>query len=413
MKLFEIYTRLIQETLLPEEYHATNLINILNILETDKINLSSNLGTSSDAKGNKFFFLSLSRTGSPKLAYGQRGNRFSRIIFDGNRLNQNFKSIPVDYWGLKGKQNGDAFEYEDRIITDKPVIDNASKYIIRIDIVTDYSEYDVFYIKKILDLGKSKNIQISVYDNSNDMVKKTNQINDKIISAKSDYEPYNSGYKHTVNLMDVIAVLMINPKYFNNNNGYNEFIEDFNEFISKTGLEYSEPDKVYERMRKMYYYKQDIISSISADFHNYFKGGYGGKFRDDVKLLVSDMRKWGVNKIGDLIDIKLHGIKPAGPFKDYIGKFDLYEYDYDGNWVLAKNVPLDKTRIYFNTINYGGYLSREDMDVFFEYRDSNKKIYDFINYLLNKYTFNKVREIIYKSGYDSYDATHRFKLDKK
>lgn len=412
MKLFEIYTRLIQETLLPEEYHATSLVNIVNILETNKINLSSNLGTSSDAMGGKFFFLSLSRTGSPKLAYGQRGDRFGRIVFDGNKLNQNFKSIPVDYWGLKGKQNGDAFEYEDRIITDKPVIDNASKYIIRIDIVTDYSEYDVFQIKKILELGKSKNIPISVYDNSNDMVKKTNQINDKILSAKNDYEPYNSDYKRTVNLRDVIALLMVKPEYFNDG-GYDKFIEDFDAFISKTGLEYSEPDKVYERMRQMFYYKQDIISSLSADFHNYFKGGYGGKFRDDVKLLVRDMRKWGVNKIGDLIDIKLHGIKPAGPLKDYIGKFELYEYDYDGNWVLAKNVPLDNTRIYFNTINYGGHLSKEDMDVFFEYRDANKKIYDFINYLLNKYTFDKVKELIYKSGYDSYDGTHRFKLEKK
>ena len=412
MKILPLYNQLITEGLSPEEFHATYLHNIINILETDKINLSSSLGTQADKKGDKFFFLSLSRTGSPKLAFGQRGSTLARIVFDGNKLNNNYKSIPVDYWGLKGMPNGDAFEYEDRLVTDKPVIDNVSRYILRIDIVTDYSEADVFRIKKVLALGSSKNIPINVYGSPNDMVKKTNLINDKILSAKSDYEDTGSNYEPKVNLMDVIAVLMVKPEYFNDG-GYDKFIDDFNDFIATSGFEYSEADKVYERMRKMYYYKQDIISSMSSEFHNYFKRGVGGKFRDDVKLLVRDMRKWGVSNIGDLIDIKLFGIKPKGPFKDYTKTFFLYEYDYEGNWVLANNVTLDKTRIYFNTINYGGYLSKEDMDVFFDYRQEGKRIYDFINYLLNRYTFEKVQELIYKSGFDSYEKIHKFKIEKK
>lgn len=412
MKLFDIYTNLLKETLLPEEFHATYLDNIIKILEKDKINLSSNLGTSSDAKGGKFFFLSLSRTGSPKLAFGQRGDSLARIVFDGNKLNHNFKSIPIDYWGLKGRPNGDAFEYEDRVITDKPVIDNVSRYIIRIDIVTDYSEANVYRIKKVLALAESKNIPINVYGSSNDMVKKVNVINDKILSIGNDYEDTGSDYEPRVDLTDVIALLMVKPEYFNDG-GYDKFMSDFDDFIAQSGFEYSEPDKVYERMRKMYYYKEDIVNSLSADFHNYFKRGVGGKFRDDVKLLVRDMRKWGVSKIGDLIDIKLFGIKPKGPFKDYTKKFFLYEYGYDNNWELAKNVPLDKTRIYFNTTNYGGYLSKEDMDIFFDYREQGKRIYDFINYLLNRYTFDKVKELIYKSGFDSYEKIHKFKVDKR
>ena len=91
----------------------------------------------------------------------------------------------------------------------------------------------------------------------------------------------------------------------------------------------------------------------------------------------------------------------------------MYEYDYESNWVLAKNVPLEKTRIYFNTTNYGGYLSSDDMNVFFDYRQEGKRIYDFINYLLNRYTFEKVQELIYKSGFDSYEKIHKFKIEKK
>jgi len=413
MKLYQIYKELLNEALSPEMFHATYIRNIIKILEENKVNLSSNLGTQADRLGGKFFFLSFSRTGSPKLAYGHKRVPFSRIVFDGNKLNHNFKSLPVDYWGDKGRTHS-SFEYEDRLVTDKPVIDNVSRYILRIDIVTDFGETNVYDIKRLLKLAEQRNVKVSVYGDMNDMVKKTNDITDKILSINNTYN--DDKYNYTVKfsgIKNLIAILMYDKKYFDNN-GYDEFKKDLEIFLEKTGFEYGDdPYKIFDTMRYLMFNPSDIVQSLQADLHNYFKSGGGGKFRDEVKLLVKEMRSYGVNNIKELINIKVNGIKPKGQKKDYKGQFVLYELGYDDEWNIAKDVSLENSRIYFNTTNYGGYLDKDDMDVFFDYRREDKRLYDFINYLLNKYTFKKTQEIIYNSGYDSYDKTHRFKLEKK
>ena len=52
------------------------------------------------------------------------------------------------------------------------------------------------------------------------------------------------------------------------------------------------------------------------------------------------------------------------------------------------------------------------MDVYFQLRNEDKTIGDFLNYLMNTYTLEKVRDIIHKSGYDDYYKEYRWKLDK-
>ena len=54
-----------------------------------------------------------------------------------------------------------------------------------------------------------------------------------------------------------------------------------------------------------------------------------------------------------------------------------------------------------------------EQDIFFKYRDEGKRLNDFINYLLNEYTFDKVASIIHKSGYNKYSEEHEFMLKKK
>lgn len=90
---------LLDEALSPEAYHLTNLSNILNILKTNHLNLSSGLGSRADQYGDKFFYLSISRTKSLRIGYKAGQKVIGVIIFDGNKLNHNFKSLPVDYWG--------------------------------------------------------------------------------------------------------------------------------------------------------------------------------------------------------------------------------------------------------------------------------------------------------------------------
>ena len=137
----EQYKLLNEGTNRGEVYYYTN--NIKEILSSNKINLSSNLGSDRDKFGNRYFFLSLSRTPGVNIGYGKNSNY--RLVLDGNKLNQNFKSIPVDYWKGNSVRYEVEYEYEDRIITDKPVINNISKFIIRIEIVTSSSYKESFY----------------------------------------------------------------------------------------------------------------------------------------------------------------------------------------------------------------------------------------------------------------------------
>jgi hypothetical protein len=372
------------------------------------------LGGSADKFGDRFFFLSLSRTGYPKLAYGQKGSSFVRIVFNGSLLNNNFKSVPFDYWGTKGSRdiNDASFEYEDRIITDKPYIDNIFKYIDRVDILMVYNDYQIKIVKNIIDLASSKGINIKVYDNINDLIKGRNNINDKFLSDEySGGEDNMDKYRSHIDYRDFITLMLLDPRYFDDG-GMLEFKKDFDNFIKGNNINYTDYKEVYERMRSLFVYEEDFIRSFKSNLHNYFKSGEGGEFRDDVKLLIRDMRKWGVNSIDSLVKMKLHGIKQSGKFVDYSNKFELYYKEY-GEWVTFGNPTLENSRIYFNTNRYGGYLSEKDMDIFFKYRNEGKRLNDFINYLLNVYTFDKVASIIYKSGYNKYSEEYEFMLKKK
>lgn len=406
--------KLLREGLQRVEYHATSFSSVLSILKTNRLNLSSHLGGSADKFGDRFFFLSLSRTGYPKLAYGQKGKSFARIVFNGDLLNNNFKSVPFDYWGTKGSRdiNDASFEYEDRILTDKPYIDNIFKYIDRIDILTSYNDYELKIIKKIIDLSIERGVTVNVYDDVNNLIKGRDTINDKFSTDEySGGEDNMDKYRSHINYSDFVTLMLLDPSYFDDG-GKVKFKKDFDKFVRDNEISYKDSDAVYERMRSLFFYEQDFIQSFKSNLHNYFKSGEGGEFRDDVKLLIKEMRKWGVNSINSLVRIKLHGIKEKGKFVDYSNKFQLYYKEY-GEWIEYGNPTLENSRIYFNTGRYGGYVSENDMDIFFKYRDEGKRLNDFINYLLNEYTFDKVASIIYKSGYNKYSEEYEFMLKKK
>ena len=150
------------------------------------------------------------------------------------------------------------------------------------------------------------------------------------------------------------------------------------------------------------------------------KSGKSGKYREVDTKFINQMKKLGVRSIQEFINLKVSKTKPKGEKKDYSKNWGLYElgYNYDTSkydtWESISNETKLKNfkRIYFNTYNYGGYLSREDMDFFFDLEDKDGTIGQFLNYLMNKYTLDKVKEIIYKSGYDDVYKRYSFKLDK-
>ena len=161
---------LIKETLSRVVYHFTGLQELYNILSTNKFQLNSDMYQSCETYSNKPYYICFTRQYNNNLGYS--GKCSVRIHLDGDLLNQQFSGKSVDYWaspyteykkkareaeaqGLyklqkdyedyynspTTKTNMHKFhllnkvENEDRLFGDKPIIDNAIKYIKRIDIL--------------------------------------------------------------------------------------------------------------------------------------------------------------------------------------------------------------------------------------------------------------------------------------
>jgi hypothetical protein len=424
-KIKGIIKRLILEDIknFGEIYHITSEIE--SILKSDTINLS--LGLGADNYGKKFFFLSLSRTPSVKIGY-KAGYLESRIVFDYNKLKSNFEIMPVDYWGWKGKNmesnwQPSMFEFEERLLSNKSDISNIGKYIKRIEIAVRENNFNNFNyverLKSIINLSKSRGIDVYFYKSNNDFRLGKNRIDSNQIMninlPKEDRYNSNSSYERYENL---IALMMYDDKYLND---YNLFVNDLKEFLPKIGL--SESDikdsyTVYSMIRDL---EGSDVMRVDSDLRGYFKSGKSGKYRQVATKFINQMKKLGVRSIEEYVKLKRNKIKPKGEKKDYSKNWGLYElvYNYDtsdfdtwesiSNEIKLKNLE----RIYFQTYKYGGYLSNEDGDEFYKIKlDENGTVGQFINYLMNKYTLDKVKQIIYNSGYDSIDKRYSFKLDK-
>ena len=124
-------------------YHNTHIDNCLDILKTNRFELTTMLGTGSDKFSDKFYYMSFSRVKFGGYAYTLPDNNIVTLILDGSRFNQRYKAGPVDYWGPEFKKAGREQsielgmrqdENEERIFTDDPFIPNAKKYIFGIQI---------------------------------------------------------------------------------------------------------------------------------------------------------------------------------------------------------------------------------------------------------------------------------------
>jgi hypothetical protein len=281
-----------------EVYHYTN--KIVKILSDNKINLSSSLGNEADKFGNKFFFLSLSRTPSTKIGYGVHHN--FRLVLDGNKLNQNFKSIPFDYW--KGDWKYNEYEYEDRIVSDKPTIDNISKYIIRIEVVTDYKIKEVFY--KILELAKQRNIPVFFYENKKDLRLKQNNINFEIEDTPNTSQNIQdfSKYEYKTELVSILSIVLYEKDILDNDQVLEKKFNKLTELYNLPKLNLDDIKGYMQEMIRSNLLRKNIIKTLKDQLRIYFKGGKGDEFRNWIKILTDEMRKYKSTSIEDLAKIK-------------------------------------------------------------------------------------------------------------
>ena len=163
-------------------YHATGIHNLYDILKTNKFALSTSLGSTADndlhnnASG-KTFFLSTTRSRVGCYHYPTSKGQYGQclLVLDGRKLMADgFSGGPVDYWGplFERKKN----EMEDRVVSARPNINNASKYIKECHIYLDTNTPKrdtrlhgmVRLLRKTLLLAKTSHLPVYVYADNKD-----------------------------------------------------------------------------------------------------------------------------------------------------------------------------------------------------------------------------------------------------
>lgn len=399
-------------------YHFTYPSVLTDMLESDEILLSSGLGTSSDNdESHKKFFLSTSRTGSFKQGYG--ADKQCRIELDGVALGRTLSGKAFNYWGNKdpekspyykgyGDQTGDhawymakQFEYEDRIVSYKPVIKNARKYIKSVVLVNTRQESDYLFKVALEECEKHK-IPVTVYRTHKDAISKKNEISDEVRQAT---KPEDNGWTSSESayawrtFVTIAALVMYDKTYIDN---YDLFVKDYQVFMKKHGLPVDkvEADKVHDRMRSFQFngrYNSDMVLGMQADLHNFYKGGKRGPLRDKIDMLTNDMRKHGCASIQQLVDLKVSGLRPKIRGKNNKGISKNWELLSYGEPVAHDEV-YGKWRYYqFQGWKYGGYMDEEDMTYLYKI-EQDGTVGDFLDYLLGKYTEERAKYLVMASG---------------
>lgn len=217
-------------------YHFTSVPNAYKIVSQNAYMMQvSYAGSGEDDYGGKLFYMSATRNKNTAMSYAHNYNSRksgARIELDGTALNQRFKGMSVDYWtprdstdedpGL-GKRSyyhdrrGDGFsdskkahqdnEYEDRILSNEPMINDFMRYVKRIDVFC--IDGDCLYFAK--EMALLANGKCHIYDNIHDFNYQTKtEITEKVLSDYSMEGPRmrevaSESHRNRRNLVDLAA----------------------------------------------------------------------------------------------------------------------------------------------------------------------------------------------------------------
>jgi uncharacterized protein YdcH (DUF465 family) len=203
-------------------YHYTQLSTVVSIVTSNRFELTFSSGA--DELSSKYsFYLSCTRIPTGQYAYPYYKNSVHCLIeLDASKVSNNYKIVPIDYWG------GMKDESEDRILSNKSSIDNAKSYIHAIHIyIPDDKEDRDNRIKrgyKVDDLDEAKirikdeinkivhsGVEYYLYDNINDFsrlnTKKAHKVGEEyqyelIPRYKSDWTRHDNEFLNVIDWLE-------------------------------------------------------------------------------------------------------------------------------------------------------------------------------------------------------------------
>ena len=317
-------------------YHYTYIPHLRNILKYNKFATSTNLGSSADASKDKgkFFFFSTQRT-KGMSGYAQHHGNNVAIVLDGRKLNYTFKGFATDYWNWSKKRSdyksiGDytnalqSEENEDRIVTNKPYIDNANKYIIEIHVWVIPEHNNQEGVEEMVALTAQYNIPIFFYLDENSFKLQDKRKAVALNQLNLELAPEPSAYDVSKEERDIYDAKWffkeIAPSIIAGNDNGNE--KDIIEKLLKNMLEKGGQTDQFDNVMQDILDKakrlstswgrmnaDDAYRSLSADIHNR-RGDPNPYLRELLKMLINDMKKWGVKDLKEYFNKKFKaGIK--------------------------------------------------------------------------------------------------------
>jgi len=309
-------------------YHFTYIPHLIKILKLNKFATSSNLGSNADQWKDKgrFFFFSTQRS-KGMSGYGRNHGNVC-LVLDGMKLNQRFKGFPTDYWNWsKNPKDYDnksnyihalqSSELEDRIVTNKPYIDDAKQYIKAIHILTANGNNETLR-KTDLDniINEVNDIPIYFYNDENsfklqDTSKAIPRENISLRSTTDDYEEPDRSLESLRYFRYIAPIIIlkndINDGYNDERDAIEKLLKQFLESVNKNSQKNFDDimGEINATVKKMSspWYNDDAYYSLAADIHNQ-RGNPDTYFREILKLILNDMKKWRVNNLKDYVKKK-------------------------------------------------------------------------------------------------------------
>lgn len=275
-------------------FHFTSIYNAKSIVESGLFRLSTHLGTSADRLSHKkeeLFFFSLART--PFSSFIDPYWEGVMFELDGRALSAKYRGAPVDYWGA-GWQKSEA---EDRIFSREqhiPLLPYTSAvHIYYRDETGDMDRHSarIHRIKDIVGGCLKKKIPVFVYDDVNSFKSRRNPIPlQQFISTvkslkKVEHSPFFRFRRSDFDVWVKMAMFPIDEMMTRG------MTKDALGELIKARL----GDRAYRKIWDLRGYRNDNISSLSADIHN-------NKNKESVMKLVKAFRHVGADTSEQFID---------------------------------------------------------------------------------------------------------------
>ena len=198
-------SRLVEGGLSSVLYHWTPMLNAASILEGDKFKLASP-NRSGDRSG--YYYMSTTRSKTGGFHVNRKGVIF---VLDGTALGKEHKGEAVDYYAKNqylrpSEDTREGDEMEDRILSKKPTIEHASKYIKEAHLclsTNDFTnEHYMGNVRNFIALAKQRNIPLYIYE-FKDMLAWLNQDKRKAMPLEKFTAPVlSSTFNNWIDLTD-------------------------------------------------------------------------------------------------------------------------------------------------------------------------------------------------------------------